>query len=158
MRTNTASKKVADACIVKIRQHECGNYTKDERRDKTSRNANHREVAEMEETKIFVEMSKSQYEEIKKALLDIADITQEHNRMILLTQSALTEDAGTVRIASPSAAKSLLDYVKNIMGWELRGEWVKPSVEDYTQCSICGHVPYDSGYKFCPECGADVRG
>lgn len=112
----------------------------------------------MEETKIFVEMTKSQYEEIKKALADIADITQEHNRMILLTQSALTEDAGTVQIASPSAAKSLLDYVKKLMGWELRGKWVKPSVEDATQCSICGHVPYDTSYNFCPECGADMRG
>lgn len=112
-----------------------------------------------DEIKMFVEMSKSQYEEIEKALSDIADITQEHNRMILLTQSALTEDAGTVRIASPSAAKSLLDYVKKTDGMELRGKWVKPSVEDATQCSICGFIPHDIvEYNFCPECGARMIG
>ena len=112
-----------------------------------------------DETRIFVEMSKSQYEEIKKALAEIAGITEEHNRMIALTMQALTEDAGAVRIAYPSAAKSLLDYTKKLMGWELRGKWVKPSVEDATQCSICGFIPHDIvEYNFCPECGADMRG
>ena len=46
----------------------------------------------------------------------------------------------------------------------VRGEWKikKASIHPYGNdvcCSICGHTMGSSfGYKFCPMCGADMRG
>ena len=46
----------------------------------------------------------------------------------------------------------------------LKGEWKikKSSIHPYGNdvcCSICGHTMGSSfGYKFCPMCGADMRG
>lgn len=50
-----------------------------------------------------------------------------------------------------------------------RGEWLKiyPEHEEWNiyECSRCGEefnliegTPYDNGYNFCPNCGADMRG
>ena len=45
------------------------------------------------------------------------------------------------------------------------GEWIKPTVINgkafsICHCSACGGVPcgVDENTKFCPECGADMRG
>jgi hypothetical protein len=46
-----------------------------------------------------------------------------------------------------------------------RGEWIKPTVINgkafsICHCSACGGVPcgVDENTKFCPNCGADMRG
>ena len=45
-----------------------------------------------------------------------------------------------------------------------KGEWksVKASIYPYgydVECSVCGHKMGSSfGYKYCPNCGADMRG
>jgi len=52
---------------------------------------------------------------------------------------------------------------------ENKGEWLKiyPDHEEWNvyECSHCGEefdliegTPYDNGYNFCPNCGADMRG
>jgi DNA-directed RNA polymerase subunit RPC12/RpoP len=51
---------------------------------------------------------------------------------------------------------------------ENKGEWIKiyPDQEEWNvyECSHCGEAfdliegtPYDNGYNFCPNCGADMR-
>ena len=62
--------------------------------------------------------------------------------------------------------KELLDDAPTV---ENKGEWLKiyPEHEDWNiyECSHCGEefnliegTPYDNGYNFCPNCGADMRG
>ena len=44
-----------------------------------------------------------------------------------------------------------------------RGEWIRPTtvggmtIAGLPHCSVCGVVPCDEG-KYCPNCGADMRG
>ena len=44
-----------------------------------------------------------------------------------------------------------------------RGEWIRPTtvggmtIAGLQHCSVCGVVPCDEG-KYCPNCGADMRG
>lgn len=59
-----------------------------------------------------------------------------------------------------STAKAALELLKE---QRPTGKWIvcKASIHPYgydVKCSVCGHRMGSSfGYKFCPECGADMR-
>lgn len=68
-----------------------------------------------DEIKIFVEVTESQYNQIKKMLADTAESERNLNRLILLVKSALTFGHGEkVFIKTNDAAKELLDFVWSI--------------------------------------------
>ena len=41
-----------------------------------------------------------------------------------------------------------------------RGKWITKSTngEMFDVCSVCGYVEWDEPHKYCPNCGADMRG
>ena len=54
--------------------------------------------------------------------------------------------------------------IKNELKWKRKtGEWINvtndESLEEEYECSVCGYeLFYSNPTKFCPNCGADMRG
>ena len=106
-------------------------------------------------------ISKSHFDKrVREAVgMTIAELTADFKDGVRTTLELLktepTVDAVPVKV---------IEHVLATHPERLKGEWKikKSSIHPYGNdvcCSICGHTMGSSfGYKFCPMCGADMRG
>ena len=98
-------------------------------------------------------------------------MTREQARTYLKCSGMSEEQIDTVEKAftgvTPTEMKSYIDNCGNIFTYptERTGHWVHKNDDyfDWFECSECGYgsegeVNYGSGFNFCPNCGADMRG
>ena len=62
---------------------------------------------------------------------------------------------GCCRAYSPVGGCGLLDELPSVQPERPKGEWIEDGLE--VRCSVCGEIHFDYE-KFCPNCGADMRG
>lgn len=99
----------------------------------------------------------------RQALID--EVLDDGNGAVLSYTAGMDEDELVERIEKQMIKHfiSVIEHAPTVESNRPKGEWIKRSSVGNWECSLCGNDIITSeqklaNYKYCPNCGADMRG